>query len=190
MDNWRNQALYFILKPFWPEEISPNQVTWSRIILSCGLILLLFYFGIEDRTIILGIFLLGILTDFIDGPIARCKNKVSEFGAMLDPIADRLLIMPIAIYSLLKCHRWLLLFLIFAEVAEFIASAWSKSKGFSVKSNIFGKTKMVLQSLLFLAVLIVWPAPPFQFLFNILWLSILLSLLSIWQRINEAYKIK
>jgi phosphatidylglycerophosphate synthase len=189
IDSWRNQALYFILKPLWPSQVTPNMISWFRVVLGVLLSVLLFWFGIEDKSIIATIFFIGIFTDFIDGPIARCKGKATEFGAMLDPVADRILIIPIAAYSLFKYHKWLLLFLLLMEMVEFFITALAKSKGFSAKSNIFGKTKMVLESLVFVSILIIWPAPPFQFLFAILWLSIPLSLFSTMHRIGEVYKL-
>ncbi|MDD4990505.1 MAG: CDP-alcohol phosphatidyltransferase family protein [Candidatus Pacebacteria bacterium] len=189
IDSWRNQALYFILKPLWPSQITPNMVSWFRIFLGVLLLVLLFWFGIEDKLIIVTIFFIGIFTDFIDGPIARCKDKATEFGAILDPVADRILIIPIAAYSLFKYHKWLLLFLLLMEILEFFVTALAKSKGLSAKSNIFGKTKMVLESLVFVAILIIWPVTPFQFLFAILWLSIPLSLFSTMHRIGEVYKL-
>ena len=190
LDYWRNQFLYFFIKPLWPRQITPNQITWFRIVLGLYLALLLFWFGIEDRQMIPTVFFIGILSDFIDGPVARCLHKTTDFGAMLDPIADRILIMPIAIYSLFKFHKWLLLCLILVELAEGISSVLAKSKGASVKSNIFGKTKMVIQSLVFVAILFSWPNPPLQILLDILWLSIPLCLLSILHKVNETYKPK
>jgi CDP-diacylglycerol--glycerol-3-phosphate 3-phosphatidyltransferase len=190
LDSWRNKILYFFIKPLWPRQITPNQITWFRIVLGLYLALLLFWFGNEDKQVMLAVFFVGILSDFIDGPIARCLHKTTDFGAMLDPIADRILIMPIAVYSLFKFHKWLLLCLILIEIAEGIASVLVKSKSITIKSNIFGKTKMVIQSLVFVAILFAWPNPPFQILLDVLWLSIPLCLLSILHKVGEAYNPK
>lgn len=190
LDLWRNKILYFFLRPLWPSFITPNQISWFRIGLGIWLSVLLFWLGVEERKTIISIFFIGILTDFIDGPIARCKNKVTELGIMLDPIADRILIMPIALYSLFNFHKWLLLWIIIIEVIEGMVTLLAKSKKLSIESNIYGKTKMVLQSLVFVAILFVWPKPPFQILIDALWLSIPLCLLSILHKLNEAYKFK
>jgi len=190
IDDRRNQFLYFLIKPFWPRKILPNYITWFRIFLGLWLCLMLFWFRIEDKQIVLFIFFIGIITDFIDGPVARHLNKTTEFGAMLDPLADRILIMPIAIYSLFKFHKWLLLWLILIEFLGMIIFIFIKSKNLSSKSNIFGKAKMVIQSLVFLVILFFWPNPPFIFFIDVLWLTIPLSLLSILNKIAQIQSSK
>ena len=131
------------------------------------------------------IFCIGALTDLIDGPIARGTNRVTEFGAMLDSTADRILIIPIAVYSLFGDHKWLLLALLLAEILNAIASIFYKSKEIYLESNIFGKTKMVLLSLVFVVILVVWPNSPPIFFIDCLWISLIFSILSILARILE-----
>ena len=190
IDYWRNELLYLFIKPYWPRKITPNHVTWIRVFLGIVLFILLFWFGIKDKVLIISLFCVGVFTDLIDGPIARGLNKVTEFGAMLDSTADRILIMPIAIYSLFYHNKWLLLVLILAEILNAIVSLLYKSKEIYLESNIFGKTKMVFQSIAFIAILFYWPHYPFQLFIDILWLTIPLSLLSIFSRLVEIYPSK
>ena len=93
----------------------PNKITLSRIILSIFvIILLLFPFDaaginipklfineslvIDIRYIIAGIlFIIASVTDFVDGYIARKYNLVTDFGKMMDAIADKILVNPILI---------------------------------------------------------------------------------------------
>lgn len=88
----------------------PNKITISRIILSfVVIIILLFPFdavGIEipklfiDETIVIDLkyiiagilFIIASLTDFLDGRLARKYNMVTDFGKMLDAIADKVLV--------------------------------------------------------------------------------------------------
>lgn len=88
----------------------PNKITLSRIILSFVVILVLLFpidsAGVEMpklfvaetivvdlRYIIAGIlFIIASVTDFIDGRIARKYNMVTDFGKMLDAIADKVLV--------------------------------------------------------------------------------------------------
>lgn len=121
----------------------------------------------------------------IDGSVARGLDKVTEFGTMLDPLADRVLIFPIAFYSLYKSQKWLLLFLVLVEIMGALISILQKSKEMPVGANIFGKTKMVLLSLVFIAILIVWPNSPSIFFVDIIWISLLFSFLSVFIKILE-----
>lgn len=88
----------------------PNKITLSRIILSLMIIvLLLFPFDatgitipklfvneaivIDIKYLIAGVFfIVASLTDFVDGAIARKRNLVTDFGKMMDAIADKILV--------------------------------------------------------------------------------------------------
>lgn len=93
----------------------PNKITMSRIVLSFFIIvLLLFPFDatglslpkifineslvIDIKYLIAGVlFVVASLTDFVDGHIARKYNMVTDFGKMLDAIADKVLVNAILI---------------------------------------------------------------------------------------------
>lgn len=185
LDNYRDELLFRFIKPCWPRQITPNQLTYVRIIFGLLLFLLLFFFGIEDKFLILSLFCVGAVTDLFDGSVARGLNMVTELGTMLDPIADRLLILPIAIYSLHESHRWLLLLLLLVELVGALISLYQKSREIHVAANVFGKTKMVLLSLVFIAILFAWPESPAPFFIDVIWVSIAFSILSIIARIIE-----
>jgi len=185
LDSYRNGFLFFFIKRYWPRKIIPNHVTYVRVVIGILLFILLFFLGIENKALIISLFCIGVFTDLIDGPIARCLDKVTEFGAMLDSTADRILILPIAVYSLYASQKWLLLFLLLAEIINAIASIFYKSKEIYLESNIFGKTKMVLLCVVFIVVLIVWPNAPSAFFIDILWASLLFSFLSILSRVLD-----
>ena len=131
------------------------------------------------------LFIIGISTDLLDGSVARCLKRETKFGAMLDSIADRILIIPIAIYSLLHGHRWLLLTLLLLEVLNGLVSIYPQAKNKESNSNIFGKVKMVLQSIVFALILITWPKSISLFYADILWLSVVSIILSVFLKILE-----
>jgi len=191
INHYRDELLFLFIKPYWPRKISPNQITYVRIVIGLLLFVSLFFFGIKDKFLIIFLFCIGVLTDLLDGSVARGLNKVTEFGAMLDPIADRVLILPIAVYSLYKSHWWLLLILLLAEIINAATSIFYKTKKPYIESNIFGKTKMVLLCIVFIAILIVWPNPLPIFLIYIIWVSLIISFLSIFSKLlelkNEKY---
>lgn len=185
IDSYRDKALFVFIKPYWPRKITPNYITSIRIIIGVLLFVLLFFFSIEDKALIMWLFIIGAITDFIDGPVARGTNKVTELGAMLDSTADRILILPIAFYSLFKFNKWLLLALVLTEIINAIFSLYYKSKEIYLESNIFGKTKMTLLSIVFIAILMVWPYLPPQLFIYLLWLTIPFSFLSIFSKLLE-----
>lgn len=185
IDVLRDELLFLFIKPYWPRKIIPNHITYVRIVIGIALFVMLFFFKIEDSWLIISLFCVGVLTDLFDGSVARGTNKVTEFGAMLDSTADRILILPIAVYSLFESHKWLLLALFITEIFNALTSLYYKSKEIYLESNIFGKTKMVLQSIVFVVILIVWPNSPSQFFIYILWSSIIFTFLSIFSRISE-----
>ncbi|MCX6721551.1 MAG: CDP-alcohol phosphatidyltransferase family protein [Candidatus Staskawiczbacteria bacterium] len=185
LDRYRDELLFLFIKPYWPRKITPNYVTSVRIFIGVALFIILFFYKINDKGLILLLFCVGAITDLIDGPIARGTDKVTELGAMLDSTADRLLILPIAVYSLFDHHRWLLLVLLLVEITNTLVSIFYKSKEVYLESNIFGKTKMVLICIAFIAILIFWPNdPPILFVY-MLWLTVLFSFLSMFSRLIE-----
>lgn len=185
IDYYRNEIMYRFIKPCWPKIITPNHITWVRVIIGIALFVMLFFLGIENKTLIISLFLIGALTDFIDGPVARGTNRVTEFGAMLDSTADRILLIPIAVYSLFGHYKYLLMVLILMEIANALSSIYYKSKEIYLESNIFGKTKMVLFCVVFIVILVVWPETPSTFFIYMLWLTVPFTLLSALTRILE-----
>lgn len=185
LDQYRDKILFVFIKPCWPRKITPNQITWLRVFLAIVIFVLLFFLKIENKVLILSLFSVGVLTDLFDGSVARGLDKVTEFGAMLDSTADRFLILPIAVYSLFSDHKWLLLVLLLVEILNALASIFYKSKEIYLESNIFGKTKMVLQSAVFVVILIVWPDLPEEIFIDMLWLSVIFTILSIFTRVVE-----
>lgn len=185
LDHLRDETLFLFIKPYWPRKITPNMLTWIRVFIGLLMFVSLFFFGFDDKTFILSIFCVGVLTDLFDGSVARGTNQITEFGAMLDSTADRLLILPIAIYSLFSADKWLLLVLLIMEIVNAFTSIFYKSKEIYLESNIFGKTKMVLQSVVFIAILIHWPNSPSSWVVDALWGSVIFTILSIFSRIIE-----
>ncbi len=71
----------------------PNQLTLLRIALSFALILFLLTPGFAAKLAALGAFILASLTDLWDGRLARRTGQVTDFGTLMDPIADKILVL-------------------------------------------------------------------------------------------------
>ena len=70
-----------------------NRLTLLRIFLSFLFMAFLFHRGIAFRLSALILFLIASLTDLYDGRLARLKDQVSNFGKLMDPIADKILVL-------------------------------------------------------------------------------------------------
>jgi len=97
------------------------------------------------------IFLLAALTDWLDGYLARSLSQTTEFGAFLDPVADKLLI-SISLVFILSKHPVIglsipIAIIIGREIAISALREWMAELGkrAGVKVSYIGKTKTVLQ---------------------------------------------
>ncbi|MDP1853939.1 MAG: CDP-diacylglycerol--glycerol-3-phosphate 3-phosphatidyltransferase [Candidatus Omnitrophota bacterium] len=86
-----------------------NKVSIFRVIsIPFFLAAILYYDPQRDilRFVALGIFLLAVVSDFVDGYIARVKKQKTKFGSIVDPLADKLLLVAsfIAIYTKSNLH--------------------------------------------------------------------------------------
>lgn len=106
--------------------------------------------------IVLGIFALASITDYLDGQIARKKNMVTTFGKFADPIADKLLVnMMLLIMSYkhmipLVCCIMMILRDIVVDGCRMIAA----QKGVVVSAGILGKLKTALQMVTIIIILL------------------------------------
>lgn len=116
----------------------PNVITMLRI----AMIPVFLYF-LVDRNYLVAAVLFGLIagTDFVDGRLARRRNQVSRLGTMLDPVADRLLILAAAIGVLVTgAVPWpLVVLLIVREVATSIVSVYTKARGRQIEVRLIGK---------------------------------------------------
>jgi cardiolipin synthase len=70
----------------------PNMLTLSRIVAIPLLVVLVALHGPVTDLLAAALFTLAGITDWLDGRLARTRRQLSDFGRMLDPIADKLLV--------------------------------------------------------------------------------------------------
>ncbi|MBI5370096.1 CDP-alcohol phosphatidyltransferase family protein [Candidatus Uhrbacteria bacterium] len=131
------------LIPLIPRWITPNMVTILRMLLTP---LVLFLLSAENYRIAVPLFIFLALTDAIDGSLARLRNQITDWGTFYDPVADKLLIGSVVLLVVIKHVNLLFgLLIIFIEALIILGGYIRKLRGKVSSANIFGKTKMFLQ---------------------------------------------
>lgn len=129
---------------FIPHSVKPNQVTAIRFILIPVIIWLL----VQDALgLALFVFIIAASTDFIDGAMARTRNQITDVGKVIDPIADKLLILTVLMYIGFNflIVKIFVIFIIFELLAVIIGYYFSFAIGKPIGANFFGKIKLILQ---------------------------------------------
>jgi CDP-diacylglycerol--glycerol-3-phosphate 3-phosphatidyltransferase len=132
----------------------PNLITWSRILL-IPLIVGVYYLpdawlGIEGKNVAAtAIFVFAAVTDWLDGYLARVLNQMSAFGAFLDPVADKLIVVGalIILLQLGRVEALIGLVIIGREIAVSALREWMAKIGQakSVAVAFIGKLKTASQ---------------------------------------------
>lgn len=127
----------------------PNALTLFRIFLVPFLVVVLLtkFSGREYAG--LAIFLVAAITDFFDGWIARRRNQMTRLGALLDPIADKLL-MSAAFISLVEMDpkhvpAWMVVIIVGREFAVSGLRSIAAQQGVTIAASPLGKVKMISQ---------------------------------------------
>lgn len=131
---------------FIPHTVKPNQVTVVRFVL---IPIIYFFLLINRLDIALVIFVIAASTDFIDGAMARTRNQITDLGKIIDPVADKLLILTVLLYVGLDylIVQIFVVFIIFELLAILTGAFFHSTSGRPIGANVFGKIKMILQSL-------------------------------------------
>lgn len=160
----------------------PNSLTVSRIFLTPLLVVILLT-RMEGKEIYGAvIFVVAALTDFLDGYFARKRNQVTAIGKLLDPIADKLLVTSafISLVELKLAPAWMVVIIVGREFAVSGIRSIAASRGFLMPANWLGKTKMVLQTLTVVVLIMAdtYIEPWLTFGRLLLWITVVVSLVS------------
>ncbi len=125
----------------------PNSLTVFRIFLAPVLVVVLLTEFPEKELWGLAIFLLAAVTDILDGIIARRTNRITTTGAMLDPIADKLLMSGafISLAELGAAPAWMVFLIIAREFAVTGLRMVALERGIAIAANRLGKAKTTSQ---------------------------------------------
>jgi CDP-diacylglycerol--glycerol-3-phosphate 3-phosphatidyltransferase len=125
----------------------PNRITLSRLLLAIVFFVLLTH---RHFNVALVIFFVAVATDWLDGYLARKWELSTDLGRLVDPFVDKVIICGTFIIFVSVAENLLAPWMVITIVArEFLVSSirgFSESKGVKFASNIWGKTKMFIQS--------------------------------------------
>jgi CDP-diacylglycerol--glycerol-3-phosphate 3-phosphatidyltransferase len=161
----------------------PNYLTLARIVIVPLLVVVLLtpfaeeWFGVSSYALAIAIFLAASLTDILDGHIARSRQQVSKMGALLDPIADKLLVSA-ALIVLVEKHlapAWAVVVILGREFIITGLRSIAATEGIVISAQKAGKIKMWAQCTAIVALLVAgangnppvsnfgWVLPSFRF---------------------------
>jgi CDP-diacylglycerol--glycerol-3-phosphate 3-phosphatidyltransferase len=142
----------------------PNQLTLSRLILTFFFLVALFLEFPGHTTVALALFVAASITDFYDGMIARRDNLITNFGILLDPLADKILTCSafIAFVELGEIRAWMAVLIVARELAITGLRLLAVSKNAVLAADGWGKQKTIWQIIAVICILVVmsyesWP---------------------------------
>ena len=139
----------------------PNLLTVLRIMLVPVVVVSLLGNSPSGDVLAAAVFALASLTDFVDGYLARSRDSVTSFGTLMDPLADKLLIVA-ALISLVSLHRlaaWVAMVIIARELAVTMLRVGVTHSGVVIGASGLGKLKTVVQIATILAIIAVTGHP-------------------------------
>ena len=158
----------------------PNKLTMLRIIAIPVFIVVLM---LEFRYAATIIFILAAATDALDGHIARKHNLVSNFGKLMDPLADKLLVMAalVCLVELGDVAAWMVVLILAREFAVTGLRQVAVEQGIVIAAAHTGKIKTITQMIAIpLLLLDNWPFAyigiPMDTIF--LWIAVIMTVVS------------
>ena len=146
----------------------PNVLTVVRILLVPVLVVALLEKTSGGDLLAAVVFAVASLTDALDGRLARSRNSVTTFGKLMDPLADKLLIIAalVALVSRNRLEAWVAMVIIAREFAVTVLRvAAGTQQGVVISASGLGKVKTTMQVAMVM-VLIAFDSRP-------LWISLL-----------------
>jgi len=132
-----------------------NRLTVSRILLTFVFMFFLFCQGLWFKVLSLVVFSLAALSDLFDGMIAQRRNMVTDFGRLMDPIADKILVLAAfsAFVQLQLIDAWMFVIIVSREILITSLRLFALNKGKVLSAARAGKHKTVLQMSVIFAIL-------------------------------------
>ena len=166
----------------------PNKLTFIRLVLAVPFI----YFlqesdmgGLTYRLIAFVLFVIASLTDFFDGYLARKYNLVTDFGKLMDPLADKILVISalVLFVELSYIPAWMSIIVIAREFLISGIRMLAAAKGEVIPAGKLGKYKTTSQMIVILIMILVGDQ---WYNFYLMMIPIVLTLWSGWEYTSKA----
>ena len=159
----------------------PNALTGLRILLVRVLVAVLWTRVPHGLFLGAGIFGLAVLTDYLDGYLARRRNQVTRLGILLDPLADKLLTASafISLIELGAVPAWMVMIILGREFVITGLRNVAAARGLLMPASVLGKGKMVSQVVAIFLLLFSLRYPVLKLpALVVLWVVVLLAIVS------------
>jgi CDP-diacylglycerol--glycerol-3-phosphate 3-phosphatidyltransferase len=139
----------------------PNALTLLRILAVPVVVVALLGETPNGDALAAAVFALAAVTDGLDGYFARSRGSITTFGKLMDPIADKLLIVAalVSLVSLDRLEAWVAMVIIAREFAVTVMRVIAAERGVVIAASWLGKAKTVLQIAAVFALIAANPAP-------------------------------
>lgn len=127
---------------------TPNKLTIARMIITPVFLAVLLWEALPHRFLVATIiYSIAAITDAIDGKLARKNNQITNFGKLLDPIADKVLTTSalLAFMVMDLCNIWIVMIVLTREFAVASIRMIAAANGVVIPANFWGKLKTVSQ---------------------------------------------
>jgi CDP-diacylglycerol---glycerol-3-phosphate 3-phosphatidyltransferase len=136
----------------------PNRLTISRFVLTFAFLAVIFAKPKYYETIALALFSVAGLTDYFDGKIARRDNLITNFGILMDPLADKIMVCS-AFIAFLDCRwtpAWMVVIVVARELTITGLRLLAASKHLVLAAERFGKHKTISQIVAIISMLVLY----------------------------------
>src|SRR5882762_1069606 len=134
----------------------PNKLTISRFILTVAFLAVMYSQVRFHVTIALVLFCVAGISDFLDGQIARRRNLITNFGILMDPLADKIMVCSafIAFVGLNWIEAWAVVIIVARELASTGLRLLAASKNVVLAAEGYGKHKTISQIIAIISILV------------------------------------
>lgn len=132
------------------------------------------------------IFVIASVTDFFDGFIARSWNQMTKLGGILDPLADKMLMLAgfLGLMVIDRASAWAVFLILSREFFITGLRVVAVAEGKSVASTMAGKIKTVIQMIAIGFLIMNWP-----FATELLWIAVILTIYSGYEYTRDYFRV-